>query len=198
MCPNPISQASTLPVDLCGLASTFSVQLICKSCLVFAFCWAFSFSLVHVCRFGQLSMWMASVSTLHACKSGVFRSAYQTQMAVFFPPRTSSAIPCNSIVCPTWDYNLSEPCLLTPFYSASCQVSPFRQRQQALFPGSAVTLVELLPEKVQDGAAQAAHRLTRSFLNWVSGVSTSWFVVDIQFISRVLRWLFYSTVCPDL
>ena len=120
-----------------------------------------------------VSMWMASVSTLHACKSRVFRSAYQTQRAVFFPPRTSSEISLSSVVCPTWDYNLSEPCLLIPFYSASNQVSPFLQWQQALFPGSAVTLVELLPENVQDGAAQAVHRLTRSFLNWVSGVSTS-------------------------
>lgn len=59
-----------------------------------------------------VSMWMASVSTLHACKSRVFRSAYQTQMAVF-PPRTCSEIPRYSVVCPTWDYNLSEPCLLT-------------------------------------------------------------------------------------
>ncbi|CAI9153877.1 unnamed protein product [Rangifer tarandus platyrhynchus] len=60
-----------------------------------------------------------------------------------------------------------------PFYSASSQVSPFRHWQQALFPGSAVTLAELPPENVQDGAAQAVHRLTRSFLNWVPGVSTS-------------------------
>ena len=64
-------------------------------------------------------------------------------------------------------------CLLIQFYSASNQVSPFLQWQQALFPGSAITLVELLLENVQDGAAQAVHRLTRSFLNWVSGVSTS-------------------------
>ena len=96
-------------MDLCGLAGTFIVQLICKSCLVFAFCWAFSFSLVHVCRFGQLWVCGWPVSTLHACKSRVFRSAYQTQMAVFFPPRTSSEISLSSVVFPTWDYNLSEP-----------------------------------------------------------------------------------------
>lgn len=87
----------------------------------------FSFSLVHVQVWATVSMWMASVSALHACKSRVFWSPYQTQMAVF-PSQNFQWNP--SLLCclphiglspqrTLFAYNSSSP----SFYSTSGQES---------------------------------------------------------------------------
>ena len=172
-------------MDLCGLASTFSVQVIFKSALVCAFWWAF---LLLPCAYVQalathvpmVCGWPepASVSALHARTSGVYRVlikprwlSYLLELPVkslttllFAPNRTTTSL---SLVCLPLSSQVNLQCVISN--ESPLAVTASLVPWLCCCPGWTTAPVDL----AQDVAAQESHRLTGSFPNWVSWISTS-------------------------